>query len=138
VEGLSGVTSIAAGWNHCLAVTEHGEVWAWGSNEYGQLGDGSVGSLRTVPAPVWGLADVRVVAAGKQHSLAVTGDGELWSWGQNRVGELGVGTMREELSTLPVPVAGLHHVVGIATQGTYNLAVEAPTVGRLAPPTFVP
>ena len=54
----SHVVGVAAGDAHSLAVASDGTVWAWGSNEFGQLGDGS-NSSSAVPVQVSGLADVR-------------------------------------------------------------------------------
>ena len=70
---LTGITAIAAGYNHSLAVTTGGTVLAWGYNEYGQLGNGATSSLNDYPVQVSGLAGVAEVSGGSWHSLAVTG-----------------------------------------------------------------
>ena len=72
---LSGVTAIAAGSSHNLALKDDGTVWAWGSNQSGQLGNGttiddsSTTGINT-PAAVGGLSGVKAIAAGGDHSLA--------------------------------------------------------------------
>ena len=82
------VAAIAAGGGHHLALTVRGEVWAWGKNDRGQLGDGTAVD-RTAPVKVPGLVDVVDVAAGAAHSLAVTFDGRVYAWGSNDCGQLG-------------------------------------------------
>ncbi len=74
---------------HALGVKEDGTVWAWGSNERGQLGNGTTTDSE-IPVQVIGLpAECVRVAAGGQFSFALTSDGELWAWGDNTHGQLG-------------------------------------------------
>ncbi|MHB8765811.1 MAG: RCC1 domain-containing protein, partial [Deferrisomatales bacterium] len=118
---LAGVTSAAAGERHYLAVAG-GAVWAWGQNEFGQLGDGTTGDADT-PVPVQGLpANVAAVAAGSFHSLALTEAGEVWAWGAN--GQFQVAPAVADDRPLPLRVAGLPgRVVAVAGGGTVSLAV---------------
>lgn len=84
VRGLSGVTAVAAGEEHSLALLSDGTVMSWGDNESDQLGDGhdvSTQSLSTVPVPVVKITGVRAVAAGSQHSLALLSNGTVRAWG---------------------------------------------------------
>jgi len=85
VRGLGGVVSVSAGSGHALALKGDGTVWAWGSDDYGELGDGvsGTGINRATPARVPGLAHMRAIAAGTGSSLAVAGDGTVWAWGAN-------------------------------------------------------
>jgi len=93
---LSGVTDVAAGWHHSLAVTDDGSVWSWGDGWYGQLGVNS-NNDKSTPVQVHGagnvghLSGVTDVDAGDYHSLAVTSDGSVWAWGDNSYGQLGIG-----------------------------------------------
>jgi alpha-tubulin suppressor-like RCC1 family protein len=66
----SGITQLAAGYDHVLALESDGTVLAWGDNSAGELGDGSTASA-TGPVHVTGLADVSQVSAGGRFSLAV-------------------------------------------------------------------
>lgn len=89
VEGLSGVKQICAGWGHALALKEDGTVWAWGDNSAGQLGTGFPEESGLFPVLVAGLQDIVSVAAGAYHSIAVRGDGTVFTWGDNSSGQLG-------------------------------------------------
>ncbi|MFY0581323.1 hypothetical protein ACN28S_50075 [Cystobacter fuscus] len=71
-------------------------MWAWGNNWTGQLGDGTSTSYpipRLTPTLIPGFADVKALAAGYGHSLALRADGSVWAWGNNSYGQLGVGTL---------------------------------------------
>jgi len=72
VERLSDIVVITTGGRHSVALKNDGIVWAWGSNEFGQLGIGITGpSNRVSPAQVIGLTEVSAIAAGSIHSLAI-------------------------------------------------------------------
>jgi alpha-tubulin suppressor-like RCC1 family protein len=87
------VVSVAVGGMHSLAVCSDGSVLAWGSNSYGQLGDGTT-TYRMTPVLVTttgALAGKSVVAvsAGFQHSVALCSDGTLVAWGSDYYSQLG-------------------------------------------------
>jgi alpha-tubulin suppressor-like RCC1 family protein len=107
VFGLSqGVIAITAGGYHSCALLQTGGVKCWGYNENGQLGDGTISYLRSTPVDVVGLdSGAAAVAAGVNHSCALTDQGGVKCWGYNGVGELGDGTT--ESHTTPVDVVGL-------------------------------
>jgi alpha-tubulin suppressor-like RCC1 family protein len=89
---LSGVSAIAAGGAFNYAVV-NGEVWAWGANDNGQLGNGTTTSSYT-PVQVMKdaatpLTDIVQIAAGIQHGLAKDSQGRVWAWGFNSFGQLG-------------------------------------------------
>ncbi len=71
---------VAAGTAHSCAVTAAGEVWCWGANDTGQLGDGREVASRE-PVRVVGLSDVTAVTAGDGHTCALQRTGEVWCWG---------------------------------------------------------
>jgi alpha-tubulin suppressor-like RCC1 family protein len=117
VSGLaSGVSAITAGGDHSCAVARAGGVKCWGYNRYGQLGDGTTID-RHAPVAVSGLAGrVTAIAAGRDHTCALTSTGRVECWGGNYFGELGDGTSTRRLT--PVSVSGLASgVVAIADGG---------------------
>jgi len=121
VAGLTGVTAIAAGGYHSLALKNDGTVWAWGYNFYGQLGAGTT-TDSAIPVQVAGLTGVTAVAADDYHSLALKNDGTVWAWGNNAYGSLGDGTTTN--SATPVQVAGLSGANAIAAGFYHSLALK--------------
>ena len=90
---LTDVAAVAAGFNHSLALTTTGQVYSWGDNANGQLGVNS-NANSSVAALVGGALTGKTVvkiAAGFNHSLALTSDGQLYAWGLNTSGQLGQG-----------------------------------------------
>ena len=85
-----------------------GSVLCWGRNEFGQLGDGGTGN-RSAPAPVTGLpAGIASIAVGPRHACAIDGDGQVWCWGYNSAGQIGVApTAERQVEPLPLRVDGL-------------------------------
>ena len=140
---LSGkaVVSISAGSAHSLALCSDGTVVSWGTNEFGQVGDGSV-IQRSVPVGVVAAQGtsalhgktVTAIAAGGYHSLALCSDGTVAAWGFNANGQLGDNSAVDRL--LPVAVkanaapsalfgrrpdrvaAGLEHSIAWCSDGT--------------------
>ena len=85
--------SVTAGGSHTIAVKTNGTLWAWGNNSNGQLGLGNSGSAtnKNTPTQIGNTTDWASVTAGIQYTIAVKVDGSLWAWGQNSVGQLGLG-----------------------------------------------
>jgi hypothetical protein len=80
VPGLCDVIAVAAGWWSTYAITSDGSVWAWGRNNYYQLGNGT-NTDNSTPVKVSGLSDVVAVAAGDEHAIALQVNGTVWAWG---------------------------------------------------------
>ncbi|MDF2523503.1 MAG: repeat-containing protein [Clostridiales bacterium] len=83
VGNLNNVKSLAVGEYHALALKEDATVWAWGRNNYGQIGNGStINSL--IPLQIPGLNNIIAIATTKgtkEGSFAVKQDGTVWAWG---------------------------------------------------------
>lgn len=95
---LTGVTAIAAGGDHSLAIGTDGAVLAWGDNSFGEVGDDTTENranpTSVVVKPPGAIFPVELmgataVAAGRDHSLALTSDGAIYAWGNNSGGQLG-------------------------------------------------
>ncbi|MCP1132779.1 fibronectin type III domain-containing protein [Paenibacillus polysaccharolyticus] len=97
--------------NTVAAIDVNNDVWMWGSNADGQLGNGTK-VYRKFPAINDVLGKVKQLALGRYHVIALKQDGTVWAWGNNASGQLGDGTTLERLS--PVQVLGLSEVDSIA------------------------
>src|SRR5262249_24436516 len=104
VAGLGGdVADIAAGGGHTCARRSSGQVVCWGSNAFGQLGDGGTTSP-LARVPVVGLDDAAEISAGGSHTCASRATGELVCWGAGLSGQLGDGTNTDSPSPVAVRV----------------------------------
>ena len=121
---VTATPAVTAGTYHTCAATSAGGVKCWGSNFYGQLGDGTTGSTAafTVPVSVAGLsAPVTGVAGGEAHTCAVTDTGAVQCWGRNNFGQLGNGLNSD--SGAPVSVTGLSGTVAEIATGKQHSCV---------------
>lgn len=114
--------AVAAGSFHALALASDGTVTAWGQNESGELGDGTL-TNRGLPVAVSGLPPAKALAAGAYSSLALARDGTVWGWGDNGFGELGLGPA-PLWTTVPLQLPGLSNVIAIACGDFHALAVS--------------
>jgi alpha-tubulin suppressor-like RCC1 family protein len=124
---LRGVAEIRTGANHTCARKFDGTVWCWGSNAFGQIGDGTTID-RASPIQVSGIFGAVQIATGQFHSCAALQDGSVQCWGDDAAGEVGDGSGgTNNMPLTPVPVRNLASaVVEIATQ-----AASAHTCARL-------
>ena len=119
------VSAVSAGDSHSLAVDSSGNVWAWGANYSGQLGNGdTTGAQQYSPVAVSGLTNVIGVSAGMYHSLAVDGAGAVWAWGGNGSGQIN-GAASGATQYAPVQVPGLSNMVAVAAGQDYSLAIKS-------------
>jgi alpha-tubulin suppressor-like RCC1 family protein len=110
----STMTAVSAGELHSCALDSSGNVWGWGYNQYGDLGDGTT-TTSLVPVAAGGLPGLATaISCGGDHSCAVV-SGAVYCWGNNTNGELGNGQVSS--STVPVQVVNLSPVTvtGVAT-----------------------
>eukprot|EP00112_Aurelia_sp_Birch-Aquarium-sp1_P023191 Seg681.3 transcript_id=Seg681.3/GoldUCD/mRNA.D3Y31 product="RCC1 and BTB domain-containing protein 1" protein_id=Seg681.3/GoldUCD/D3Y31 len=102
------IEQVACGSYHSVAQTTNGEVFGWGSNNCGQLGTGST-SNQSVPKKINGLLNgkrVTSVSCGQSFTVALTDEGELFSWGYNGNGQLGIGNTTNQQTPCKVPIGG--------------------------------
>jgi alpha-tubulin suppressor-like RCC1 family protein len=122
---LTGVTAVAAGAQHGLALMGDHTVVAWGEDGSGELGNGTIQTRQETPVAVSGLSNVAAISAGSQDSVALLGSGAVMAWGVNDWGTLGDGVIGGP-SDMPVAVSGLGTVVGVSAGGTQMLACSEP------------
>ncbi len=128
--------------NHVAVIDKNGDLWTWGSNQYGEIGNSGAGNgtatfidtrypMQTTPVKV--LSNVVSVSCGRGFTAAIKADGSLWMWGENEYGELGNGRQfntlavtNERIQNVPVKVmdsivavsCGQSHIAAIKTDGT--------------------
>ena len=96
-----------------------GTPYTWGTNTYGELGDGTV-TAHFSPAPVSGLVDVTDLHGGRQHVAALRSNGTIVTWGRNNFGQLGVnGGSRVS----PTPVPGVSNAIAVETGHYHSVAL---------------
>jgi RCC1 and BTB domain-containing protein len=127
---LSGkrIVDICCGANYCLVLNSSGEVYAFGRNNYGQIGIATNNNQLT-PIKVLGFDNKKVViiSCGSSHSLVLTESGEVFGWGNNAFGQLGIGNNLHQSSPIKVNlknnvfvkdiVCGLYHSLILSTNG---------------------
>ena len=138
VQVLEDVVSVSLGDNHTVAIKQDGSLWVWGSNQYGQLGNGgektgaSVGSPSLCDVPVKVMEDVAQAAAGGSFTAAIKTDGSLWMWGSNSCGQLGNGgkgngtALYDSQGTViqDVPVKVMDDVAAVSLGDTFAAAIK--------------
>lgn len=150
VAGLSGVTAVAGGRFHSLALNADGSVTTWGdsltvksvvsgltgvvaiaagdNHSLALKGDGTVWSWWGSDAngkQMSGLSGAVAVAAGAQHSLVLKGDGTVWAWGVNEFGQCGDADPLNKEVPVPFQVPGLADVTAIAAGARQSMALKA-------------
>ena len=121
VPSLSNIVAIAAGNSQSLALGSNGLVYACGGNYFGEMGDGNGGGpTHYTPTLVSNLSNVISVASGEYYSIALKGDGAVWTWGYGALGRLGNGTNLNQ--DLPVQVMNLPSAYAISAGQTHGLA----------------
>jgi len=121
---LPPIKEVAFGSYHNLFLDYSGNVWASGSNTYGQLGLGNTTSP-SIPTKIPSLSNVKAIGAGKTSSYAVLESGELYSFGDNRYGQLGLGDLvqRNEprlvsgISDVKAVTGGKNHALVLTNSG---------------------
>ena len=91
-------TDVSAGSLHSLGIRD-GKLYAWGNNTFGQVGQPDLNKTYNTPTLIsTGNTTWTKVAAGNRHSLAIDSNGDIWSWGENSHGQLGIGSTVDQNS----------------------------------------
>jgi alpha-tubulin suppressor-like RCC1 family protein len=123
--GLPAMAAVAAGYSTSFAIDRTGTVWSWGDDgTEGRLGrrDASGVPPRRRPLPITTLSGVSGISTSAYHTLALTSDGSVWSWGMNLFGQLGDGTTFDRGA--PVRVNGLSNIIAVAAGNFHSLALD--------------
>jgi hypothetical protein len=138
---LQNVVSISAGSTHALALTAQGNVLGWGNNQFGQLGRGNTfTNVNSGFEPGWvkaplsqggNLNNIKAIAAGQNHNLALTNNGSVVSWGPVSNPQLGWGSKTIDRGDLPSYVVNatdtstLANIVAISATATNSYALTS-------------
>ncbi|WP_379316564.1 RCC1 domain-containing protein [Paenibacillus puldeungensis] len=129
----SSFKSIAAGGYKSAAIDENNQLWTWGRNEFGQLGDGT-NTNRSIPVKVKDaegndFTGVKAVSLGRDHTVAIDASDRVWSWGYNASGQLGNGQNGTGAISVPEQVYGpegenqLADIKAIAAGDNFTIAL---------------
>ena len=128
------IIQIVAGANHNMVLTSDGAVYTWGWNYHGQLGNNTktnsntIVAVQTIGTPLAGKKIVKI-AAGQGHSLALTDDGRVYTWGRNDTGQLGNNATTDAMLPVAVTVTGTpmnnKTIIEIASGARHSLAIDS-------------
>lgn len=120
---LVNIRSLSLGASFCLSLDEQGRVFAWGLNNYGQLGGGSA-FIEAEPVRVSFAADetIRSLTCGEYFAAALSAKGEVWTWGQGVSGQLGHGNKSD--ATMPKKIEGISKIDQIAAGDSHTVLLD--------------
>jgi alpha-tubulin suppressor-like RCC1 family protein len=123
VAGLGSVKMLGGRGYHDLAEKSDGTVWAWGDNQSGELGIGTIFYGTNRPVQVIGLTNPATLTGGGFYSAALMPDGTVRAWGNNSYGQCGDGTTNNH--SLAIQVGGLSNVVSISGGWTHAMVIKS-------------
>ena len=129
--GATNWTAISGGGSHSMALKSDGTLWAWGKNQFGQVGDGTTSSNRSTPTQeATGATNWTAISAGHEFTVALKSDGTLWAWGNSSYGQLGDGTILPNLthtyrSTPTQEATGATNWALISAGGKHSMALKS-------------
>ena len=112
---------MAVGGYHILALDNDNNLWAWGDNEFGQLGDGTT-TNKTSPTKIETNITFVQLSAGAFHNAGIDTEGRLWVWGLNTFGQLGDGTTINK--SKPQKIMGDKEFTKVMASGYLTLAID--------------
>ena len=133
IKVMENAVAVSAGSTHVMVIRTDGSLWAWGRNNFGQLGDGTItiyddnweiieDNNQNIPIKI--IEDVIAVSAGSEHTTAITADGSLWAWGANHRGQLGNGTIAQWDEPELNPVRIMENVVYVSAAQDHTMAIR--------------
>ena len=116
VNGVTNVEELYIDGINIFAKNKSGEIYAWGNNHYGQLGIGNTEDQST-PVKINGISNIEriYIDIGCYSIFAKTNTGEVYAWGENSNGQLGIGTRKNQ--NTPAKINGLSNVEDVSLTG---------------------
>ena len=105
------IEKISSGYDYTVALDKNGKVYAWGRNNYGQLGDGTTTNsnipicISDIPTNPLNKVKIKEISAGNSHAVAIDEEGKVYTWGHNYGGQLGDGTTTD--SNIPICISDI-------------------------------
>jgi alpha-tubulin suppressor-like RCC1 family protein len=123
----TGLSQVSGGYDGACVVTLTAQLWCWGTNKWGNLGNGATGGTDPYPGRASMAVPIEQVSTGGQTTCALTPDGPgpgaaAWCWGANEYGQVGDGTTVSPRPT-PAPVQSLGRVTQVAAGQTASCAI---------------
>lgn len=118
------MSEIAGAYNHSVALKTDGSLWTWGSNGWGELGDGNRPNHRFFPMPIGAGYDWHVIDARSSHTLAIKTDGTLWGWGHNQYGQIGDLHLLSGVVSSPVQIGSGNNWLTVAGGHLHSVALK--------------
>jgi alpha-tubulin suppressor-like RCC1 family protein len=117
--------TVSVGSEYTIAIKSDGSLWAWGSNEYGQLGDNMAGKGTncTSPTRIGTDSNWTIVSAGVSHTVALKMDGSIWAWGRNNCGQLGDRTKMDHRS--PARIGSDNDWKAVSVGSSHTVALKS-------------
>ena len=119
--------AVSAGDAYSMALASDGTVYTWGSNDKGQLGNGTTGGYSAEPVKAQtGNANITAISAGRSYAMALASDGTVYTWGSNDKGQLGNGTIDDKNSNpSPTKITTLSGITAISAGFTTGTALDS-------------
>uniref|UniRef100_A0A8C5MMK1 HECT domain-containing protein n=1 Tax=Leptobrachium leishanense TaxID=445787 RepID=A0A8C5MMK1_9ANUR len=121
------IVDASCGMYHSVSVCNQGNVFTWGEGTEGELGTGQLNQTNSIPRRISGLSNSKIiqVSCGHFHSIALSDDGRVFSWGSNKAGQLGLGKQTPNQAR-PQIVMSLHGMplVQVTAGGSQSFALS--------------
>ncbi|HOZ76217.1 MAG TPA: hypothetical protein PLS51_11400 [Flavobacterium sp.] len=115
--------TVSAGEEHTAAIRSDGSLWTWGSNEWGQLGNGNYLDSG-LPQRIGTDTNWKAISCGRNHVIALKTNGTIWAWGANDYKQLGTGVVANSVNH-PVQIGSGSDWTMIASKNNHTVAVKS-------------
>ena len=129
INGISNIEDVYTEEYSVIAKDKGGNLYAWGNNNYGQLGIGSTEEYKTAPQKINGISNIEDVYKDVTSVIAKDKEGNLYAWGSNWRGSLGIGNTDHQ--TVPTLITGINNIQDVYTWASGNSVIAKDKEGNL-------